>query len=230
MSRPADGVYFIYNRALSPQGEKLAMVFNGNQQPITVTPLNTSATNQRWEIRTYDRTTQHVIPMDDKRLEAGWGAKIYTLVQGNYVWNITHDNGYCIKDGGRTISWSLCNPSDRDPVVPLSDYAGANQRWIFQKVDYNAVNPSGPNLAVENQLLNLKLKQLQDSMNAQIKAQVDKEVAELKKREEGRLKEDGAKGNKDLVEAIIRLVERAKKTKDDLAADNKLLRAALLGN
>lgn len=38
MTIPA-GTYIIYNRVLSPAGEKLAISFNGNNQLATVKPL-----------------------------------------------------------------------------------------------------------------------------------------------------------------------------------------------
>lgn len=40
MSRPQPGTYVIYNRVASATGELLAMTFNGDQQPISVTPLD----------------------------------------------------------------------------------------------------------------------------------------------------------------------------------------------
>jgi hypothetical protein len=46
-TRPEPGTYVIYNRVLSVNGEKLAMTFNGDQQPITVTKLDSWSTKQR---------------------------------------------------------------------------------------------------------------------------------------------------------------------------------------
>jgi hypothetical protein len=46
-ARPEPGTYVIYNRVLSVNGEKLAMTFNGDQQSITVTKLDSWNTKQR---------------------------------------------------------------------------------------------------------------------------------------------------------------------------------------
>jgi hypothetical protein len=40
MSKPEPGNYVIYNRVLSPTGEKLALSFNGENQTVTVRPLD----------------------------------------------------------------------------------------------------------------------------------------------------------------------------------------------
>jgi hypothetical protein len=40
MSKPSAGDYVIYNRVLSPTGEKLALSFNGQNQTVTVKPLD----------------------------------------------------------------------------------------------------------------------------------------------------------------------------------------------
>ena len=45
MSRPSAGNYIIYNRVLSPTGEKLAITFHGENQFVTVEPV-TSDNNQ----------------------------------------------------------------------------------------------------------------------------------------------------------------------------------------
>jgi hypothetical protein len=44
---PAPGTYHIFSRVLDENGHKLAMTFNGDKEPITVTPLDTSNTKQR---------------------------------------------------------------------------------------------------------------------------------------------------------------------------------------
>ncbi|KAH7335381.1 hypothetical protein B0J17DRAFT_669920 [Rhizoctonia solani] len=136
------GVYTIYNRVLSPDGQRLAMTFNGKDEPITVTPLDTSASRQRWVVENYgyDRrratTLQHVKPQVDRELEAGWGKTIVVLPIGNYVWGITKDgSAYTIKDGDKQISWSIHSATQGAEVVPVQDVTGEKQRWIFHKVD-----------------------------------------------------------------------------------------------
>ncbi|CAE6401441.1 unnamed protein product [Rhizoctonia solani] len=136
------GVYIIYNRVLSPTGQRLAMTFNGTGEPITVAPLDTSSANQHWVIENYgyDRrratTLQHVRPQTDQELEAGWGESIVVLPVGNYVWGITKDgSAYAIKDGDKQISWSIHSAIQGSNVVPVQDATGEKQRWIFHKVD-----------------------------------------------------------------------------------------------
>ena len=41
------GTYYIWSRVENAKGQRLAMTFNGNKQPITVTPLDTSNSKQR---------------------------------------------------------------------------------------------------------------------------------------------------------------------------------------
>ncbi|KAJ2919756.1 hypothetical protein MD484_g655, partial [Candolleomyces efflorescens] len=136
------GTYYIWSRVENAKGQRLAMTFNGNKQPITVTPLDTSNSKQRWVIQDYkgdSRGLQHVKPKDDQTLEAGWGETIYTLPVGNYVWGITQDNGYVIKDGDKSISWSINDASNGVPVVPIKGSTGEKQRWVFH--DANASLP-----------------------------------------------------------------------------------------
>lgn len=45
-SRPTPGTYYIINKVLSADGDKLAITFNGEQNHATVTPLSGS-TKQR---------------------------------------------------------------------------------------------------------------------------------------------------------------------------------------
>ncbi|CAE6417629.1 unnamed protein product [Rhizoctonia solani] len=136
------GVYMIYNRVLNHTGQRLAMTFNGKDEPITVAPLDISSPKQRWVIENYgyDRrratTLQHVKPQTDQDLEAGWGKSIVVLPIGNYVWGITKDgSAYTIKDGDKQISWSIHSASQGSAVVPVEDATGEKQRWIFHKVD-----------------------------------------------------------------------------------------------
>lgn len=41
------GTYIIYNRVLSPAGEKLAITFNGNNRGVTVKTLSDGDTSQQ---------------------------------------------------------------------------------------------------------------------------------------------------------------------------------------
>jgi CCL2 lectin-like len=56
MSKPAAGNYVIYNRVLSPTGDKLAITFNGQNANATVQPLSYNASQKvRLTLRTTER-------------------------------------------------------------------------------------------------------------------------------------------------------------------------------
>ncbi|KAJ3487021.1 hypothetical protein NLI96_g3820 [Meripilus lineatus] len=133
MSRPTPGTYYIYNRVHDSDGNQLAMTFNGNGRPITVTPLDTGDSRQKWVIQNYDRRLQHIKPRDNQNLEAGWGDTIYTLPVGNYVWSITKDDGYVITDGGNSIHWGIEGAYDGAAVIPSDKGGDEKKRWVFQR-------------------------------------------------------------------------------------------------
>ncbi|OJA18337.1 hypothetical protein AZE42_06215 [Rhizopogon vesiculosus] len=89
------GVYAIINRVLSPEDERLAITFNGEDETVTVTDW-TNDTTQQWVIADYDTTTQSVSPGSDQSLQAAWGDDVVTvLTAGSYVWTIrNNDTGY----------------------------------------------------------------------------------------------------------------------------------------
>ncbi|KAG9047998.1 hypothetical protein FS837_001010 [Tulasnella sp. UAMH 9824] len=111
MSKLQDGTYYIINRGESPDGERLCITFNGENQPPTV-PAKSDSPEQkaRWDIRTYmDNRTQSIVPASNTGLECAWGPGVVTvLTPGAYVWTIrSSDSGYTIKDGGETQVWGL---------------------------------------------------------------------------------------------------------------------------
>ncbi|KAH7335382.1 hypothetical protein B0J17DRAFT_669923 [Rhizoctonia solani] len=136
------GVYMIYNRVLSPFGQRLAMTFNGKDQPTTVTPLDPSSPKQQWVVENYgydeERATslQHVRPQTAQELESGWSDTIFATERKNQVWGITKDgSAYTIRDGGKTVTWGIQTAAQGTSVVPLKDATGEKERWIFHKVN-----------------------------------------------------------------------------------------------
>ncbi|KAF8754792.1 hypothetical protein RHS01_05845 [Rhizoctonia solani] len=122
---PQNGTYIIYNRVQSPQGQQLALTFNGDRQDITGTPLDAS------------NTKQHLKPVDNQNLEAGGSNKgtIITLPVGAYVFSIYQDDtGYLIKNGNRQYPWTFSPALDGSPVTSVSDSVDEKQRWWFRPV------------------------------------------------------------------------------------------------
>ncbi|OAX40927.1 hypothetical protein K503DRAFT_768162 [Rhizopogon vinicolor AM-OR11-026] len=133
--RPAPGVYAIVNRVLSPNDERLAITFNGSDQPATAT-VRTDSPAQRWVIADYDTRTQSVSPQSSQNLQAAWGSGFVTVLPaGNYVWTIRNtDTGYTIQDGGVTVFWGVANAVDGAEVTIGDGTGNEKQRWFFEKI------------------------------------------------------------------------------------------------
>ncbi|KAG2005032.1 hypothetical protein CC2G_003530 [Coprinopsis cinerea AmutBmut pab1-1] len=132
------GNYIIYNRVLSPRGEKLALTYPGRQRtPVTVSPLDGSS-EQAWILRSYDSNsnTWTISPVGSPNSQIGWGAGNVPVVlpPNNYVWTLTlTSGGYNIQDGKRTVSWSLNNATAGEEVSIGAD-ATFSGRWVIEKV------------------------------------------------------------------------------------------------
>jgi len=135
MSRPPAGDYVIYNRVLSPTGQKLAITFHGNNKNVTVRPW-ASTTNQVWTLEDYDRKTQSVSPKNAGRLQAAWGDNVVQVMNaGGYVWTIRGSNsGYTIQDGGVTVHWGVASATNGASVSIGKDAGGPDQRWVLEQV------------------------------------------------------------------------------------------------
>ncbi|THH31743.1 hypothetical protein EUX98_g2419 [Antrodiella citrinella] len=134
MSRPAPGRYVIYNRVLSPSGQKLAMSYKNGDSGATVTALN-YAPYQVWEVQNYDSRTQSISPQGTN-LQCAWGdGFISVLPAGGYVWVIIgNDDGYTIQDGGESNSWGVDSAVDSHLVNIGQPTGSVQQRWIFEKM------------------------------------------------------------------------------------------------
>ncbi|KAG8952506.1 hypothetical protein FRC04_004566 [Tulasnella sp. 424] len=135
MSKVQDGTYYIINRVESPNGERLCITFNGENQPPTVTAKSDSA-KQKWQITTYsDNRTQYIVPTSSSGLQCAWGSGVVTVLPaGGYVWTIrSSDSGYTIKDGGETQVWGVNVAQDGAQVAISGDAPREAQRWTFQK-------------------------------------------------------------------------------------------------
>ncbi|KAF8198045.1 hypothetical protein BJ912DRAFT_952872 [Pholiota molesta] len=135
MSKPPSGIYAIYNRVLSPAGEKLALNFNGQSQTVTVKPLDRSDA-QIWNIVDYhDGKTQSLTPKSSSSLQAAWGDNVVSVQPaGGYVWMIRSiDSGYTIQDGGLTVFWGITSANVNGNASIGPDQAFPTQRWIFER-------------------------------------------------------------------------------------------------
>ncbi|OAX33577.1 hypothetical protein K503DRAFT_700206 [Rhizopogon vinicolor AM-OR11-026] len=133
--RPAPGVYVIVNRVLSPNDKRLAITFNGPDQPATAT-VRTDGPAQRWVIADYDTRTQSVSPTNAQNLQAAWGSGFVTVLPaGKYVWTIRKtDTGYTIQDGGVTAFWGVEEAINGAEVTIEVGTGNEKQRWFFESV------------------------------------------------------------------------------------------------
>ncbi|KAG8776774.1 hypothetical protein FRC12_000701 [Ceratobasidium sp. 428] len=133
---PEPGTYWIYSCVRNEMDQKLAMTFNGEAKPITVTPLEVSNSAQRvsiisvpagprevclltflkfikWIIENYHEL-QCVIPGSQKDLKANYGQTINTTGgDGHPCWIISpENNGYIIQDGKKSYFWGIESAAD----------------------------------------------------------------------------------------------------------------------
>ncbi|KAG1861414.1 hypothetical protein C8R48DRAFT_774160 [Suillus tomentosus] len=109
---PVPGTYVIVNEALSPTNERLAITYNGLDQPLTVN-IKTDSSHQL----DHDQNTNFLVPVDATALRAAWGADCATALPAHsYVWTITEtDSGYTIQDGVGTAFWGVADAVDNAP-------------------------------------------------------------------------------------------------------------------
>ncbi|KAG2005028.1 hypothetical protein CC2G_003527 [Coprinopsis cinerea AmutBmut pab1-1] len=135
-AKPPAGRYVIYNRVLSPNGEKLALTYPGYQrEALTLTPLHHSA-NQIWILNNWDATTSSLTPETARNTQVGWGSGNVPIVlpPGNYVWTLASSaGGYIIQDGGKTVYWNA-GEAVANTKVSIGGDNGLQARWIFERV------------------------------------------------------------------------------------------------
>jgi len=135
LARPPAGNYLIYNRVLSPTGQKLAITFQGADQYATVEPFGYNK-SQVWKLQDYDAYTQAIVPVEATSLQAAWGDQGVKVIEaGNYVWAVRDgDEGYTIQDGDLTAEWGITKGYAGEKITIGKDYGVPNQRWVFEKV------------------------------------------------------------------------------------------------
>lgn len=142
MTRPEPGTYIIYNRVLSPTGEKLAITFNpayGGPKTATITPKS-GDNRQKWIVANYDSNTQSFAPLTETSSQACWGPGIVgVLPAGNYVWTVkSSDSGYTIRDGRNSpgATWQLTDANNNAMIYITGDNGSEKTKWIFERADY----------------------------------------------------------------------------------------------
>ncbi|KAG8725803.1 hypothetical protein FRC11_001451 [Ceratobasidium sp. 423] len=139
------GIYVIYSRVLNAQGQRLALTFNGDQKPITVTPVELRNTKQRWMIEKFGSdhfggVSYRFQPEGNPGLEVGWGKAVFTQPMGSSNWSVCNEeSGSIIRDCWRTVSWSINSATNGAEVVPIGDATGEKQRWVFHRVIEDAL-------------------------------------------------------------------------------------------
>lgn len=132
---PLEGTYVVVNRALSPNNERLALTYNGPDQPLTVN-IKTDSSRQFWIVQNHDQSTDSLVPGGATALQAARIADYATALPArNYVWTIrTTDSGYTIQDGAGTAFWGVADALDNAPVTIGSDTGDETHRWSFERV------------------------------------------------------------------------------------------------
>ncbi|KAG2051955.1 hypothetical protein BDR06DRAFT_915777 [Suillus hirtellus] len=132
---PAPSTYVIVNKAFSPTNERLAITYNGLDQPLTVN-IKTDSSHQRWIVQDHDQNTKSLVPVDATALQAAWGEVCATALPAHtYVWTITEtDSGYSIQDGVGAVFWGVADAVDNAPLVAGSDIGDEKHRWPFERV------------------------------------------------------------------------------------------------
>ncbi|KAG1821254.1 hypothetical protein EV424DRAFT_1539292 [Suillus variegatus] len=126
------GTYVIVNKALSLTNERLAITYNGLDQPLTVN-IKTDSSRQLWIVQDHDQNTHTLVPIDARALQAARDADCATALPAhNYVWSIrTTDSGSSIQDVLGTVFWGA-DAVDNAPVTIEPD--NEKHRWSFEPV------------------------------------------------------------------------------------------------
>jgi len=133
---PALGTYIISSRARSPDGERLAITYNGRSNAVTVTPKKDTSVTQHWIIGEFGSGKSTVVPYNSQRDQAAWGEGFVTILPaGGYVWILEETaGGWTIQDGGKTQFWGLDQATQNSQVTIGPGTGHERQRWILEKV------------------------------------------------------------------------------------------------
>ncbi|KAG1900492.1 uncharacterized protein F5891DRAFT_1188400 [Suillus fuscotomentosus] len=138
MTQPLEpGTYVIVNKIPCPTDERLAITYNGPDQPLTVN-IRTDSSRQHWIVENYRHTdnSKYLVPVDATDFQAVWDADCArTFQKYNFVWIIQRTNsGYTIQDDTRTAFWGALDAVNNAPLVVGSDTGDEKHRWSFERV------------------------------------------------------------------------------------------------
>jgi len=131
------GTYYIFNKALDVNGNKLAITFNSQNQTAVVQPLvNSSA--QQWIVATSTASSnlRIIVPITSQGLQLGGGSAVSVVPGTGSVWVIQLiADGYTIRNSLNdvTTTWGI-NAVDGASITFAADTDIVQQRWIFQAV------------------------------------------------------------------------------------------------
>ncbi|QRW07465.1 hypothetical protein RhiLY_06464 [Ceratobasidium sp. AG-Ba] len=118
---------------------------------VTVTKLEPNDTKQHWEV--VDRSDgglQHIKPIDNTTLEAGWdGDYINTVHAGGQCWSISRNKGWAIQSGELNMYWSVDRAANRASIKAVGDVLGPQQRWILYLWVIGFPSDEGPKLCLD---------------------------------------------------------------------------------
>ncbi|KAG1790828.1 uncharacterized protein HD556DRAFT_1389172 [Suillus plorans] len=133
MTQPLEpGTYVIVNKIPCPTNERLAITYNGPDQPLTVN-IRTDSSRQRWIV---ENKTRSLVPVDATDFQAVWDADCArTIRKYNFAWIIQPTNsGYTIQDDTGTAFWGVLDAVNNAPLVVGYDTGDEQHRWSFERV------------------------------------------------------------------------------------------------
>jgi len=137
------GTYYIVNRVQSIAGERLAVTYHGEGEPLTVEVLSSDNDCQKWVVwDTDNRELQAISPACATDVTITWG-DIGRNTGRSMVTATTEVNGWPIRptDTGHAIfseclsqAWGLRSArAGCEVTVSNNDYHSTEQRWVFER-------------------------------------------------------------------------------------------------
>ncbi|KIJ29625.1 hypothetical protein M422DRAFT_54109 [Sphaerobolus stellatus SS14] len=131
---PADGNYAILNAVISPQGNPVALTFDGNGNAAIVTPFIPGAYNQTWTLTSATTTTKTVhstLNGLEVQPATGGGFIIVASPRGN-TWTIVTGTYTLIQGARNTSSWGVAVSTSGETVTITSGTGvDARSRWVL---------------------------------------------------------------------------------------------------
>ncbi|KAF9512073.1 hypothetical protein BS47DRAFT_1345871 [Hydnum rufescens UP504] len=128
--------YFIVNRELSADGQRLTVQFDGLGVNLTMVPLDTNNTRQHWSISPDGPSTIVLRDSPDVQALPSQGFVIGGKQESSHLWTFNTNppgpGGLAIEDSGEAI-WGV-ETAGIQQVILGEDTGHFTQRWILQPV------------------------------------------------------------------------------------------------